>query len=218
MQLQRKVEKEDQKLFHWVEKVNSVARLAYSCETPAESIAVIDKALPEFAGSPERIRLSIMKLEFYQAVPKSRREAFQHALNLAVEAVNERNPNSYVSACESMLSHCEFALTENRDSSLADLALAVLLDESAPTNHVTLHPDADIDYQVNRLAAIANARRLRGERPLALDELRNAIRILRQRNLKDKPEWWLNEQEQALSQLESRLSDWEKKAQTQEKK
>lgn len=214
MQLQRRVEQEDQKQLEWVEKVNSVARLAYSCESPAESIALIDKALPEFAGSPERIRLSIMKLEFYQSVPKSRREAFQHALTLAVEAVKERNPFSYISACESMLSHCEFALAENRDSRLVDLALAVLLHESAPTNHVTLGSDEAIDYQAKRLAAIANARRLRGEHSVAMDELKKAIRMLRRRNLKDKPKWWLSEQEQTLSQLESRLSDWKKEAQS----
>ena len=212
MRLQRKVEGDSRKLSYWVAKVNDVSRRAYQCKTPAESIEVIENALPEFAGSPERIRLSMMKLEFYQSLPNSRQEAFQHALSLAVEAVKERNPNSYVSACEFMLSHCEFALAENRDSRLADLALAVLLDETATTNHVALHPDGKIDYQVKRLATIANARRQRGELPLALEELRNAIAILRRRDSKDKPKWWLDEQRRALSQLESKLADWKREA------
>ena len=212
MRLQRKVEEDRRKLSYWVAKVNDVSRRAYQCKTPAESIEVIEKALPEFAGSPERIRLSMMKLEFYQSLPNSRQEAFQHALSLAVEAVKERNPNSYVSACEFMLSHCEFALAENRDSRLADLALAVLLDKTATTNHVELHPDGQIDYQAKRLATIATARRQRGEIPLALEELGNAISILRSRDLKDKPKWWLDEQRQALSQLESKLADWKQEA------
>lgn len=212
LRLQRKIEEDNRKLFDWVEKVNDVSQRAYECKTPTESIAVIDKALPEFAGSPERIRLSMMKLEFYQNVPNSRQQAFQHALNLAVEAVKERNPNSYVSACEYMLSHCEYALAENKDSRLADLALTVLLDKTATTNHVELRPDGQIRYQAKWLATIAAARRQRGELPLALEELRNGIAVLRKRDLKDKPKWWLDEHKQTLSQLESKLSDWEQES------
>jgi len=210
MELTRMLEEDRRKEHHWVDKINEVSRKAYACATPEESVALLDKSLPDFAGSPERIKLSIMKLDYYKTIPQSRERAYKHALSLAVEAIHERNPNSYVYACEAMLVHSEFALPENRDSRLIDLALAVLLDETAPTNHVKPHPDQANQYKVNRLVAIANARRLRGEWSDAVMQLSAAISVMQSLKLENKPDWWLDEHKRLLSHLESTAVAWQK--------
>lgn len=214
-ELNRKQEENRREQFNWIEKLDEFTARVYTCGTPQESIALIDKSMPEFANAPDKIRLSIMKLHFYKTLPGSRERSYQHALSLAVEAIGERNPHNYVSACTSMLSHCEFALPDNRDARLADLALVVLLDEAAVENHRELTEDGELDYQVKRLAAIANAHRLRGDLPRALEELERAIAISRQRDLENKKEWWLKRQKRTLLKLESQLTKWKEESKTQ---
>lgn len=109
-----------------------------------------------------------------------------------------------------MLAHSEFALPENKDSRLIDLALAVLLDETAPTNHVKLHPDQATQYRVNRLVAIADAHRLRGELPVALMHLGEAISVMQSVELKNKPDWWIDQHKLLLVNLESKAVAWQK--------
>ena len=212
IELTRMREEDERKTHQWIEKVNEVSRKAYACETPEESVTFLDQTLPEFAGSPERINLSIMKLSYYEKIPQSRERAYKHALSLAFEAVNERNPNHFVSACEAMLRHSEFALPENRDSRLIDLALAVLLDETAPTNHIKLHSSQATQYRVNRLVVIANARRLRGEWKDARMQLNAANTIMKNVKLENKPDWWLDEHKRLLLDLESKAVEWKRRS------
>ncbi|MGC4043608.1 MAG: TlpA disulfide reductase family protein [Armatimonas sp.] len=208
MELQRKLGEENQKSFEWIEKVNEVVRRAYACKTPEESIALLDSSLPNFVGAPEHIVLSTLKLDFFKKLPQSRERAYQQALSLAVEAVNQRNPNYYVDATEAMLSHFESALPENKDRRLVDLALAVLLNESAPTNHIKLDADAEASYQVNRLAAIASAYHMRGEGPAAVSILERAIAKLQAQESSGKPQWWIDAKKDKLARLKSKLVAW----------
>ena len=50
-----RLREEDQlKMLQWIEEVNEVSGKVYACETPEESVALLDEILPRFAGSPHR--------------------------------------------------------------------------------------------------------------------------------------------------------------------
>lgn len=206
--LQRRLAEENQKSFQRIEKTNEISRQAYVSKTPAEAIALIDQALLEFKGSPEAIILSTLKLSFLGTLPNSSDTAYEHAMSLAVAALNTENPFYYLAACEEMLAHYEFALDENKNGRLVDLALLLLTHEDARQHHITLHSEQELDFEVRYQATLANAYRLRGELQRGIENLEKAVALLKESDSDKKPDWWVKQQQQTLTMMETRLLKW----------
>ena len=190
-------------------EMNGRVRIAQSKQAefsdPKERIAFLRKSIEDFEGYPEVITLSKAIMNTYREIPGSKQEAYDHAMNLAVDAISEPNPFFYYSSCSNMLTHFEYSSEEDKDPRLVELAFLVLTHPDASKNHIRLSESQDFNYRLRYAMTLARAHQLRGDIAKARAALEEALLAANSRK-KEKPEKWNDEDEHRLIAIEEQIA------------